>query len=78
MRQSIWLAAALAALAMLISAPAGVGAPTACPNGYESHLVTDDPGYPAVDKNKSGVVCVQLVPKKGAEPRVVDDHAGKK
>jgi hypothetical protein len=78
MRQSIWLVAALAALVMLISAPAGVGAPTACPTGYESHPVTDDPSYGAVDKNKSGSVCVQLVPKKGAAPRVVDDHVGKK
>jgi hypothetical protein len=78
MRQSLWLAAALAALVTLIGAPAGVGAPTACPNGYESHLVTEDPSYGAVDKNKSGSVCVQLVPKKGAAPRVVDDHVGKK
>jgi len=76
--RSLWPAAIIAALVILVSAPAGVAAPAACPGGYTLTPVGDNQDYGAADNNKSGKVCVQTVPKKGAAPKIIDDHLGKK
>jgi hypothetical protein len=76
--RSVWLAAVLAAAVMLLGAPASVAAPTSCPSGYDWTSVDVDSSYGRVDRNKTGYVCVQTVPRKGATPRVVDDHPDKK
>lgn len=75
MRHLLWLAALLAAITVMVSAPAGFGAPSPCPNGYEQLSIIEAPQGTAVDAagNNNGFFCQQLAPKKDASPKLVDD-----
>jgi len=82
MRHIFWVVAALAAIGVMVSAPAGVGAPSQCPKNYLVMSTVEYPAGASVDDQKAGgngngQVCVQQNVKKGAAPKVVDDKAVK-
>jgi hypothetical protein len=51
------LAATIVVL-LVFGAASAVGAPSGCPHNFALTETSSDPGYPAVDANTDGFVCV--------------------